>query len=92
MAEVSIDIADNIQGSPLPGTTHPVAFESIGGKLYQYAVSGFVPKTYDSFALTYNGDGTVHTITYSLASTALCTVTLSYTNGVLTGGSRVDAS
>lgn len=45
----------------------------------------FIPKTYDEVAMTYNGEGDIGTVIYKLASATIATLTLSYTNGNLTG-------
>ena len=47
-----------------------------------------VPTAFNSIALTYNGDGTVATVTYKQGSTTVATLTLSYTSGNLTNVAR----
>ena len=42
--------------------------------------TGLVPKAYDAIDLTYNGDGTVATVTYRSAGVTVAILTLGYDN------------
>lgn len=48
------------------------------------AGGSLVPETYDEIDLTYNGDATIATVIYKLASVQIALLTLTYSGGNLT--------
>lgn len=77
MSDGYINVGDDVTGSSLPGTIHPVATKIINGKEYQHIVSGLVPELYDAIDLSYTGSNLTGVV-YKLSGTTVATLTLSY--------------
>lgn len=65
-------------GNPLGTTSNPLTI--LDG-------SALIPKAYDSIALAYTGN-LLTGVTYKAAATTVATLTLGYTNGLLTSVAR----
>lgn len=89
---------DGYVGVPAPST--PGAYvdnEQVGTwlglplerqRVSSFEATGLVPLVYDAVVLTYNGDGTIATVTYSAADVVVATLALGYTSGALTSVAR----
>jgi hypothetical protein len=80
---MSIRIADQTEGSCIPGPTHPVKTHTVNGEDFQEIVGGLVPFPHDTIELSYTGSNLTGVV-YKLAGATLATLTLSYTGSNLT--------
>jgi len=85
---------------PVAGSTTPTVYidnQQVGTynglplerqRVSSFEATGLIPMVYDAMSLTYNGDGTIATVTYTSAGVTVATLTLGYTTGILTSIAR----